>query len=885
MTLLNPNLDSHTLVLTATRRLAEAIRQNYDQQQQAQDRLIWESPKILPLRSWLQMRWQSQPHASGNERLLCAHQEQTIWRQLIEKTQRSLYPLLHIDNMTPLVQQAWQLLNHWLIPLEEIKKQIHTPEVGLFVQWTEEFMAYCKEHAWISEATLPQRLPEILTRKSLPEKVCFAGFDELSPAYQRLLDSMGQFASVCELTLPPHHHTHYQKIFPDLETEITHMAHWAKDRFEKNPSEKIGCIILQLTQHRPLVMPIFNKVFAPENQLPGMPPRPLPFNVSAGQRLNEFEIIAIALQALHLGSRKFSIASFGQLLQSPYLCQNEIDIHLGAALDVQCRQSGAEELPLNTLFDMIAKWQMRYPGHTWLKRWRAFTALDCINALQLPSAWALHFTEQLTALGWPGGRHLNSLEYQVISRWHELLAELSTLDPIMGEIPFSAALHCLQRFAAQTIFQPKTESNAPIQILGALESGGFYFDALWVMGLDDKSWPPPPQPNPFLPYALQIQRQMPHASAHREFIYAQKITERLLCSAKNIWQSCSPEDSDQAVQFSRLVPPCPTHPGTNNASSATTLSESIFLSAKRETIPDSTGPVILKSEKIRGGSALLTQQAECPFRAFATFRLNAKPLNKPDLGISAKTHGILLHHILELIWALLKDQQTLLAMNASELENLLEKKIDEVIREKLSEPESPFAQIERKRLLSIIGEWLALEKQRPPFQVVEREAVRLIELSGLRLQLKIDRIDKLSDGSHLLIDYKTGLTQIQAWLDARLQQPQLPLYALDRDQKNNFSGIAFAQLHIGKLQFKGLHTESLDTADYFPRGVVNIAAYKDFTAPKTWSDLLTHWHDLLKKLSADFYNGFAAVDPADQGAPCQTCELQMLCRIHSREIS
>ena len=78
-----------------------------------------------------------------------------------------------------------------------------------------------------------------------------------------------------------------------------------------------------------------------------------------------------------------------------------------------------------------------------------------------------------------------------------------------------------------------------------------------------------------------------------------------------------------------------------------------------------------------------------------------------------------------------------------------------------------------------MSEWLALEKKRPPFQVIEQETERSLELSGLRLRLKIDRIDQLEDGGQLLIDYKTGMTSIQDWLTERLRQPQLPLYALN----------------------------------------------------------------------------------------------------------
>ena len=657
------------------------------------------------------------------------------------------------------------------------------------------------------------------------------------------------------------------------------MAQWAKKRLEENPRQNIGCIIPQLTAHRSLILRIFTRIFAPENHLPGVSPSELPFNISGGQSLDQFEIIRSALQALSLNPAKIAIESLSYLLQSPYLCQNENDINLGAQLDAECRRLGGFELPLPALFSAMTHWQADYPGHTWLQRWRAHAALSKVTeSLQLPSAWAEHFSQQLTALGWPGGRGLNSLEYQLIQRWQELFVELAELDMISGTVTRTTALHCLQRLAAQTVFQPQTESKSPIQILGILESSGFYFDAMWVMGLDDRNWPPPAQPNPFLPYSLQTQRQMPHASTQRELIYAQQITQRLLNSAGKIWLSCSPAEPDQTVRFSRLVPEVAIE-DSQDSPPFLSYAENIFLSARKETVPEEQAPPVALTEKIGGGSGILTRQAECPFRAFATFRLNAVALEEPTLGISARQHGILIHNALEYIWKALKNQQNLLAMNDAALQKMLTEIVDRVTEELLLQQESPFTFIEKNRLIALLSEWLALEKKRPPFQVIEQETERSLELSGLRLRLKIDRIDQLEDGGQLLIDYKTGLTSIQDWLTERLRQPQLPLYALNICHPQKLVGVAFAQLHVSKPGFKGLHEESLDTARYFPAGIINVDSHKEYFAPRIWAELLEYWRTALEKLAAEFRNGHAQVDPADNGTPCQTCDLQPLCRV------
>ena len=76
---------------------------------------------------------------------------------------------------------------------------------------------------------------------------------------------------------------------------------------------------------------------------------------------------------------------------------------------------------------------------------------------------------------------------------------------------YGEALARLRRLAAQTLFQPEAP-DAPVQILGVLESAGMSFDHLWVMGLSDEAWPIHPRPNPFLPLEAQRQARVPEAS-------------------------------------------------------------------------------------------------------------------------------------------------------------------------------------------------------------------------------------------------------------------------------------------------------------------------------------------------------------------------------------
>ena len=122
--------------------------------------------------------------------------------------------------------------------------------------------------------------------------------------------------------------------------------------------------------------------------------------------------------------------------------------------------------------------------------------------MQSPHAWARHFSALLDAAGFPGERTLDSAEFQTRAKWYEVLGEFALLERVLPRMSCAQALARLRRLRADTLFQPES-NDAPVQVLGILESAGLEFDHLWVSGLTDDAWPLAARPNPFIPVALQ----------------------------------------------------------------------------------------------------------------------------------------------------------------------------------------------------------------------------------------------------------------------------------------------------------------------------------------------------------------------------------------------
>ncbi len=62
---------------------------------------------------------------------------------------------------------------------------------------------------------------------------------------------------------------------------------------------------------------------------------------------------------------------------------------------------------------------------------------------------------------------------------------------------------------------------------------------------------------------------------------------------------------------------------------------------------------------MKGGTRVLADQAACPFRAFARWRLAAEPLEAPAAGPDASDRGTLLHALMKHLWSELKDSAAL----------------------------------------------------------------------------------------------------------------------------------------------------------------------------------------------------------------------------------
>ena len=832
-------------LVTPNRRLALALRREYDAAQARAGCRAWPSADILPLASFVERCYEDALYSDcGGELplLLADAQARELWEETI-RASRWGGDLLDVPQTAVGAAEAWRLAHAWRIT-GALEKFEATDDARAFAAWAREYAGRCRAEGYVDAAVLPDAIAGRLAKK--PRLLVTYAFDILPPQAADFLAATGAEIRAC--AAERHSAATCRVSFASPAEELESAARWARGRLEAG-MQRVGVVVPDLQLRRKEAARVFSRVMRPDFNLPGVARAAMPFNLSLGEPLAQMPLVACALALLDFSIRDAEFEQVSRIVRSPFLGGAEGEMAARARLDARLRRKADATLSLRKLISLL-------DGCPVLRgRLMDMSALK--PADHTPHGWAQHFTAVLDAAGFPGERTLDSAEFQTRARFHALLGEFARLGNVVKRLAPRDGLARLRRLCAETLFQPET-ADAPVQVLGRLESAGLEFDALWVAGLTDDAWPLAARPNPFLPVALQKKAGIPEAAPETSLALDRRFTESWAGAAREVVFSWPRKDGDRERVASPLIA---AHPeGNPQVPPYPRFRDAIFAGKELHELKDETAPPV-PQKRAHGGTRVLADQAACPFRAFARWRLGAEKLEAPEPGPDAKARGRLLHALMSALWRDLRSSAAL----AADATAAIGKAARHAVKE--SGLEGRFAELEVARLQKLAGEWLAVERERGPFEVVQTEQKRQLDIGGLALAGRIDRMDRFADGTHALIDYKTGgRVTSNDWLGARPDDPQLPLYAVTA--RENVSAVAFAKVRAGDMKFSG-----------FSAGAGAIPGVKP---AQNWDTLIAGWKAELEKLAGEFAGGRAPVDPKRGLKTCRHCALQALCRVHER---
>jgi hypothetical protein len=232
---------------------------------------------------------------------------------------------------------------------------------------------------------------------------------------------------------------------------------------------------------------------------------------------------------------------------------------------------------------------------------------------------------------------------------------------------------------------------------------------------------------------------------------------------------------------------------------------SLIGSHQLEEPADDSTLAVQQDEFVAGGAITVQRQVTDPFSAFAYGRLRVTELKSVTVGLSPALRGSLIHKALYKLFAEKPSQDEIRQWID---DGLLQERIldasDNALKKYLRHSDPILKRLlalESVRLRDLLEKFVLEELKRPMFRVDSVERDVDFQQFGVRLKLRIDRIDRLSDESLLIADYKTGLPKNFLNRNGDPQDLQLVVYACALDEK--VGGLVLINIDTRSIEYKG----------------------------------------------------------------------------------
>ncbi len=891
----------HSLILTPNQRIAQQLQRQRDLIELTGDQESWLAPPVMTVSAWLLRLWENATAAGVDPCrqywVLSPAEELELWRQAMLASLDTEF--IAPESAAQQLMQAWQVICQWSVDLNcsSQRSAFQLNDNGaFFLSVCDHMLAKCKQIGAISASQIPGLLGELAS--PLSGQILLYGFEEVLPAHSHLLQQWQARWQLVQLNIDSNAEAQPLEVtrYPDFDTELQAAAAWAHRIVSNDAQARVAVIVPQLELRRPYVESCFERVFTPNISSPFARRQVAPFNISVGVSLASTPVIQAALTLLNWVLRPMPSTALPQLLYSPFLMHSYgLDMAALYQLEHRLRAYGDSELALGTILReaericSIQQTKQPVDDSCILSLSEALTQARRLSRELGSAPFNDHlqcFQQQLIAAGWPGVRGIDSVEYQQLSGFNEALRNSQTLAALRflpsENITPVQALKLLQEVLRAQVFQAQT-SDSRVQILGMLEGAGLPFSHAHLCDFSLGQWPANPKPSPYIPYALQRQLRMPHCDAQRETEFAQRLLQRYR----------------QQSQF--LTCSVAAHDGQSDVLPSTLISGQFITSAQIDTAADLAEPSrsppgrdgkprsvslqavpLSEHEALRATSSVLTDQAACPFRAFARHRLHVRPFEPMRLGLDGRERGILLHDAMEVFWREARSSSSLKSIGSQALEALIEQSVDTAVgnaRRRLRGRDSlKYLGVESHRLRAIIAEWLRYEMQREPFTVLDLECAVETTIAGRDAILRIDRVDVLDDGSLLLLEYKSGIVSEKDAMQAPVLAPQLALYLLRYRSAGGEQASGGAICRIDDQACGWIGAGRAKYTDMPLQRRLLKWEQDDESRAQQWSEQIEMWREQIAYLDQSFIAGEANTEPAKGLQTCRQCDYASVCR-------
>ena len=774
-------------------------------------------PKVFSYKLWLEHYWKKN-NPQRTTRLLSASELRFILQKVIKKSS-SNYSEVIVDELI----KSYTICKAYFINISKISSFPSSPS-NLFIKWIREFEIIKKTNNFIDSTDLSYQVINLLKASSEKEKYYLYGFKKNTPEQNEIFKILN-----CQSLKAKELKNNIQAVaFNDEESEILRIAKWAKEISAKNSESQIGIVIPNLSELQHLIRSSFDQEF--NSSL--LETHHKPYNISLGVPLVQYPLIKDLLSLLEISTQiingNIEVDKLIKVITSPYIKGAQLELNSRSLSVTKILSLSSKESSLNKILPLFKNCPILIEILTELKVLKfnkENTLEDSLESINLI----------LSCYGFTSDRILSSTEYQLFEKYQNESLILNRLSNLQTKENLFDVISILKSHLSRVIFQPKS-GISNIHILGSLEAEGLYFDHAWVSSMTSNFLPSKIKMPLFIPQKTSVEYSLPSSSFHLVTEESNETLNALNNLSQNLTYSYAklinsrgefPTPFIKFIDYPHYAPPS-------------------IKPRELEYIDDFKAPSI-NNFNIRKGVKTLQNQMSCSFKGFSE-RFQIDDFDLPHVGLNRLEQGNLIHAILETFFNEITSNISLLNLSENELDKLIKKHIEYALEEL---PRDNFKFNEKIRLVTIIHNYLELEKQRSGFEILETESTSEVNINGLKFSTRIDRMDQLEDGSKLIIDYKTGNgIKISQMIGDPIEQAQLPIYAIS----NAVDNVAFATINSNNCQFNSINKNKSE-----------------------WVKQINEWTLSLNTSSLNFQNGIADVLPTKNA--CDFCEYDLLCRV------
>jgi probable DNA repair protein len=829
---LSDALQGPATVITANRRLARVLQEEFAQQQLRAGKEAWRSPSIHSWQSWLEKMLLGATNQVSLPTRINQHQSQLLWERCLNKEVAEHLPGL--SGLVRLSRDTWQRLAEWHLTIGEVARSAQNGDQRLFAAAAGRYLGILERERWIDDAGLGSLVDDLIRsgRTATGQRITLVGFDRERPVVTSITAALTD--NGCDVQTAPAPHSADSvalQCFETADAELRAAGAWAREQLEKNPDHTIAIIAANLDQDAERKSRLVREGLVPGWQYAPSSVRHA-VNVSYGRKLIDFPAVSIAVLLLRWLVRDLSTGEVGHLLRTPLLGPNMLGGR--SRMELHLRQLPDRRWSPAMLSHELRGREESADSGEWLSFVASMTKLRReLQRKASPAKWATYIDTTLKASGWPGRETVSSFDFQLVNRWRDLLNDLARLDLVSPVMTLQTAIRRLELMAAETVFQPESVERA-VHLMGPLEASGAQFDAIWISGLTAANWPPAGNPSPLVSRRLQRQAGMPDAEPADTVAYARSLLTHLCSAADTVVGSYPLTEADAEQTPSDLLNPL----GVKvQAARADPGWHAAALSATGHTaVVDDTVPKMCSAERLRGGADTLQRQLSDPISAFAVGRLGIRRLQQQAKGLPASLRGNIIHDALYQLYADTPSRNEILGWSDDELTARTDRAIESTFarhERNADDVLSELLKLERQRVADLLRQLVRIEQTRAEFAIASVEHEVVFAEAGVRMQLRIDRIDRLSDGTLAVLDYKTGAKKKLLQNDGQPREIQLIAYACALTEP--VSALALVNVDTREVGFDG--------------------AGRGYSDDLNWRDTLAAWKRIVRAACEDMSDG------------------------------